>query len=157
MGFMPGVYFSTSSGTVARWGVGTNQYSVVASTGLFLTDIAFDPAGNLFGITYDSLFAIDAVTGTASRVGSLTGPLYAGSSGLTGANGFDISSTGVALISSGNNNIVAQVDLGTGAVRNAGLVGVGSAGDVAFDGTTATVATGNYTLVDNWSQFAVSI
>src|SRR5438105_5877545 len=49
----------------------------VHSTGQSLTDIGFDSAGNLFGTTFTSLYAINTSTGAATLRGS-----YANESGM---------------------------------------------------------------------------
>jgi hypothetical protein len=51
--YEPGVYFSTSTGYVARWNPADTSLEIIANTGLYLTDIAFDPrSGLLYGITF---------------------------------------------------------------------------------------------------------
>lgn len=53
----PILWLSTGNpDTLATVDVATGTTSVIGSTGrVFLTDIAFDPTGNLFGISFDNL------------------------------------------------------------------------------------------------------
>lgn len=144
--FAPGIYVNTTSGAIARWDVPSGTVSIVAQPGVTFTDIAFAPDGRLFAITSTQLFEISAATGAANLIGNLTGPLYFGVNALTGANGFAISASGRALITSSNNQVLAEVDLTTGAVRNVGTYGTNSAGDIAFVGETAVISTTSYNL-----------
>ena len=132
-----GIYFSTSTGYIARYDLTSRAVTVVSSTSLNITDIAFSPDGQLYAVTYNSLYRIDSGTGSATLVGALTGlPYY---TGFTGATGFDISPSGVALITSSVVRDIAQVNLVTGSLEFAGYVPLRTTGDIAFVGETLNV------------------
>jgi hypothetical protein len=91
--------------------------------GVTMTDIAFDPSGNLYGITFGSLYKINPTNASASFIGNLN----------TSANSlvFDISGTLYTA-----NSSLYTVNTATGATT---LVGSGggsysSSGDLAFIG-----------------------
>jgi peptidyl-prolyl cis-trans isomerase B (cyclophilin B) len=149
------IYLSTNLGAIYTWNVTTGTVRQVSHTGLLLTDIAIDPVGRLFGITEDSLYRLDPLTGESLIVGPLqtmTGELFFGVSALNDANGFDISPTGIGRISSGNNTIIVNVDLETGHVNNefGPLIGYpSSAGDIWYtDNIRYSVTTSSSTIVN---------
>ena len=128
------IYLATEAGGLYAWTVATGSLRFVGNMGVQLTDIAFDPEGRLYGISFNSLWQVDPLTAETQLVGRLRDPLPVASGTLSGANGFDISSDGVALISSNNNRNVVEVDLATGAVSTSvePLLGSGqaTAGDI---------------------------
>lgn len=144
MAFDPGIYVATSGGDIIRWDFG--QSAVIVHSGRAFTDIAFAPDGRLFAITFDSLYEIDAANGTERLVGRFNGSLYAGNWGLTGANGFDISDDGLALVTSHDNTVIAEVNLDTAAIRNAGYSSSFSGGDLVIDGSQVHLATSSNTI-----------
>jgi hypothetical protein len=88
-----------------------------------MTDIAFDPNGNLWGITFGSLYKIDKTTAASTLIGNLG----------TSANSLVFDSSGVLYTA---NSSLYTVDTSTGATS---LVGNGgdsysSSGDLAFIG-----------------------
>jgi hypothetical protein len=141
---------------LAKVDVATGATSVVGNTNVFLTDIAFDPTGNLWGISFSALYSVDKTTGSASLVGSLgsfagtanalvfaaDGTLYmagsslytvntsTGSSTLVGAIGFqsagDLAFVGGDLFMAASNNHLIEVDTATGAGTDIGNIGVAS-------------------------------
>ena len=112
------VYLSTSTGALYTWDADSDTVALVGNTPVVLTDLAIAPDGVLYGITQTDLYKIDAGTAEAFEVGPLAGELFFGVDALTDAQGFDISPDGVARVSSGDNAVVAVVDLETGAVGN---------------------------------------
>ena len=44
----------------------TGSATVIGNSGVILTDIAFDPNGNLFGVTFDALYSINKANGKAT-------------------------------------------------------------------------------------------
>jgi len=130
------VYLSSSTGALSSWNPDNDAVVRIGDTGVGLTDLAISPEGALYGISQTVLYKIDADTAEAFRVGPLAGELFSGVDALTDAQGFDIGPDGVGRISSGNNAVVAVVDLETGAVSNpfgASLnQGATSSGDLWF-------------------------
>ncbi|MBA6326559.1 PEP-CTERM sorting domain-containing protein [Colwellia sp. MB02u-6] len=48
----------------------TGNVNVIGNMGTFMTDIAFDPLGNLYGVSFDNLYSIDKNTASASLIGN---------------------------------------------------------------------------------------
>jgi hypothetical protein len=112
------VYLSSTTGELYTWDPDSDDVDLVGDTTVALTDLALAPDGTLYGISTTDLYRVDAETAEAFRVGPLAGDLFFGTDALTDAQGFDIGPDGAARISSGNNSVVAVVDLLTGAVSN---------------------------------------
>jgi len=53
------MYVHDSLGTLGTVGTDNGDVSVIGDMGATMTDIAFDPGGNLFCITFTGLFSID--------------------------------------------------------------------------------------------------
>ena len=119
----PVLWIGDSVGNLGNVDAATRHVHVVGNMGRVMTDIAFDPHGNLYGITFDSLYAIHKTTAAISLVGSLG----------TSANSLVFDSTGTLYIA---NQALYTVNPLTGAAT---LVGHGgspyaSSGDLAFIG-----------------------
>ena len=68
----PVLWIADESGQLARVDIASGAVRAPHNMGVRLSDIAFDPEGRLFGITYDAqLFRVDPGTGSATRVGEL--------------------------------------------------------------------------------------
>ncbi|MCA9191261.1 MAG: hypothetical protein KDB03_05855 [Planctomycetales bacterium] len=106
------------------------------SEGAF-TDIAFAPNGQLYGITANSLWAVNYQLGTTTRVAGLHGGTLVGI-----PNALTFSLDGRAFIGSELSTVLHTVNINTGALTslgNAPLTG-GSAGDFAFIGDQLLLA-----------------
>lgn len=131
---------------------------VIGSTGVVLTDIAFDPRNHkLYGISFTSFYAVNRTTGRATRIGDL---------GVTDANALVFSSTGVAYLAGYRTSALYRVDVRTGKATPLGPTGIyKSAGDLvffenrlllaAYTGRTLTNSTPNYLVTLNPSNGAV--
>jgi hypothetical protein len=120
----PVLWSGDSSGRLGTIDVVTGNVNVIGSMGVTMTDIAFDPAGNLWGITFGKLYKIDKTTAASTFVGDL-GP---------STNSLVFNTSGVLYTA---NSSLYTVDTATGA---ASLVGNGgysysSSGDLAFVGS----------------------
>jgi hypothetical protein len=130
----PILYVDDNAGNLGTVDVATGAVTMIGNTGLFLVDIAFDPSGNLFGITFNSLYQINKTSGAATLVGSFgptlnslvfgsDGTLYAANNGLYQLN----TSTGAAtLIGNGGYAYNSSGDL---AFANGNLFLTSSGGD----------------------------
>jgi hypothetical protein len=87
-----------------------------------MTDIAFDPSGNLWGITFTDLYKINAGTAATTHVGSLGGP---------SVNSLTFASDGT--LYAANTNLYT-INTTTGAASAVGALGgsFASSGDLAF-------------------------
>lgn len=115
-------YVSTDRGELGTIDDTTGQYARLYSTPRF-TDIALAPDGNLWGITFDSLYSVDLNTGITRYVGALVGDSL---------NGLGFSTDG-SLYGTGRNKFYS-LDLNTGKASTlASIFAFASSGDIVFD------------------------
>jgi hypothetical protein len=112
-----------SAGLLGKVDVATGAVTVVGNTGHVMTDIAFDPNGHLYGITFGALYSIDPITAASTFIGSLGASL----------NSLVFSSNGTLYAA---NSRLYEINLTTGAASAIGRGGVSysSSGDLAFVG-----------------------
>lgn len=68
----PELWIGDEAGNLGRVDVSSGAVTMIGSMGLPMADIAFDPWGHLFGVSYDStLFRIDPASGRSRIVGAL--------------------------------------------------------------------------------------
>ncbi|MCG8671833.1 MAG: hypothetical protein MI867_20685 [Pseudomonadales bacterium] len=63
------LWLADNTGNLGYVNVDTGEVTVVGAMGVTMTDIAFDPDGNLYGITFSDLYSIDKDTGVATLIG----------------------------------------------------------------------------------------
>jgi len=119
----PVLWLGDSAGLLGTVDVGTGNVNVIGNMGTTMTDIAFDPSGNLWGITFNSLYKIDKTTATSTFVGNLGASV----------NSLVFNSSGVLYTA---NSSLYTVNTTTGAANLVGNGGTayGSSGDLAFVG-----------------------
>jgi PEP-CTERM motif len=119
----PVLWIDDSSGRLGKVDVATGSVTVVGTMGAVMTDIAFDPTGQLFGITFGSLYRINSDTAATTFVGNLG----------TSLNSLVFSASGTLY---GANNSLFTIDTATGAATAIGNGGTSysSSGDLAFVG-----------------------
>ncbi len=89
-----------------------------------VTDIAFDPSGNLWATTFTSIYRINRDTAAATFVGN---------HGITFGNALVFDSGGTLYAAGGTTNLYT-INTATGAGTSLGSMGFASAGDLAFNG-----------------------
>src|SRR5436190_2757551 len=67
----PILWVDDSDGTLGTVDVATGLATVIGQMPVVMTDIAFDPSGNLWGITFTELYRINQTTAGVTLVGSL--------------------------------------------------------------------------------------
>jgi hypothetical protein len=105
--------------------VATGNAVVIGNMGHVMTDIAFDPSGNLWGVDGGSLYLINASTGASTLVGG-TGTGFVNSL-VFGADG--------TLYAAGSSLFTLSTSTGAGTLVGGGN-GYSSSGDLAFVGGT---------------------
>lgn len=133
----PILWLSTTANELATVDVATGTTTVVGNTGVFLTDIAFDPLGNLYGISFTSLYSVDKMNGSTTLIGSLGGVSGTANALVFGADG--------TLYMAGDS--LYTVNTSTGASTAVGSIGFQSAGDLAFVGGNLFMAASNNHLI----------
>lgn len=121
----PLLWIDDANGNIGTVDVHTGAATLIGSEGgPILTDIAFDPSGNLWGIDYDVLYKVNKTTGRATEVG-LT-DIQDGNALVFGANG--------TLYAAGDGSTdLYTVNTTTGRGTEIGNIGFESAGDLAFN------------------------
>lgn len=150
----PSLYFSGSGGQVGVVDATTGTWSLLGNAGFALTDIAFSPTGELYGISFNQLYRVNTTNGSTTLVGNLgtslnslvfgaDGTLYAANNNLYTINtltglasvvgnlgGFnsagDLAFSGGQLYMSATNNQLVRVNTSTGAGTAVGNIGFGA-------------------------------
>jgi hypothetical protein len=134
----PTLWLSTGNNELATVDVATGSTSVVGTTSTFMTDIAFNTVGDLYGISFSNLYSIDKTNANTTLIGSLGSFNGTANALVFGADG--------TLYMAGST--LYTVNVGTGAVTAVGSgIGFQSAGDLAFVGGTLFMAASNGDLV----------
>ena len=120
----PTLWVSTGNAGLSTVDVATGATSFIGGTGLSLTDIAFNPSGDLYGISFSSLYKVNSSSGATTLVGSL------GSVSGT-ANALVFGSDGTLYMAGSS---LYTVNTLTGAASAIGSIGYQSGGDLAFVG-----------------------
>jgi hypothetical protein len=121
----PILWVDDSAGRIGTVDVATGAATVVGNAGVVLTDIAFDPSGNLYGISFSSLYQINKNTGAATFIGN---------NGVTEMNALVFGANGTLYAASSSDTNLYTINLSTGAATALGNIGRASAGDLAFNG-----------------------
>jgi len=159
----PILWIGDSSGQLGAVDVATGAVNVIGPLGPTMTDIAFDPSGNLYGITFGQLYSINKTTAVSSLIGNLgtslnslvfdsSGTLYAansslytvnvltGAATLVGSGGASYNSSGdlafiggELFLSSSPGDNLVKLNLSTGAGTLVGGIGFSSVFGLATD------------------------
>lgn len=119
----PSIWVDDSRGRIGIVDAATGAVTPVGNAGVVLTDIAFSPSQQLFGITFGGLYSVSTATGAASLIGGF-GPSL---------NGLVFGSDGTLYASGGTG--LYTLNTTTGAATLVGNTGFSSAGDLAFIGS----------------------
>jgi hypothetical protein len=133
----PVLWVDDAFGNLGTVDVATGAVTVIGNTGVVLTDIAFDPNGKLFGISFSNLYTINTTTAAATLIGPL---------GTSAANALVFGSNGTLYAAGGTS--LFTVNPTTGASTNLGNTGFASAGDLAFNGGNLYLASGGLVKID---------
>lgn len=119
----PDLWIDDASGNLGVVDVVTGAVTLVGNMGVVMTDIAFDPTGKLYGISFSSLYSIDRSTAAPTFIGNLG----------TTLNSLVFSADGTLYAA---NNRLYSVNVATGAATSIGNGGqaYNSSGDLAFVG-----------------------
>jgi cysteine-rich repeat protein len=148
----PFMHVHDSSGNLAIVDVATGSVNLIGNMGAVMTDIAFDPTGNLYGITFTALYSINPTTAEVIFIGNHSVP-----SGNALVFGSDGTLYGAGNLSTG----LFSINTLTGASTLLGNMGFASAGDLAFyDGNLFYLASNGNEFVsidlDNLSNTSVA-
>ncbi len=117
------LWFTDSNQSLSWYDTSTGEFQVVGQHGVLLTDLAVSAEGELYGISFRSLYRVDANTGEAFLVGDL---------GRGDMNALTFTEDGRLLAAGFAGDQVYEVDVTTGQTTSIGSAGARSAGDLAF-------------------------
>lgn len=135
----PIMYVDDSSGRLATVNVETGAVNLIGSMGTVMTDIAFDPNGQLYGISFSGLYSINAQTAAASFIGNHS---------ISGGNALVFASDGTLYGAGNSTSSLFTINPITGASTNLGNTGFASGGDLAFSNGHLYLASTANQLVD---------
>lgn len=119
----PQLYIHDAGDTLAQVDVTTGSLIGLSDLGRNLTDIAFSPDGELFGLDFNTLYQIDLATGALREIGP---------HGISGGNALVFSAEGLLLGAGNSSNNLFAIDPLTGESTVIGATDFPSAGDLAF-------------------------
>ena len=102
---------------------GCGAVAIVGSTGVTLTDIAFAPNGDLYGLTFTDLYRVNPLTAAVTLVGP---------HGIPSGNALVFGGGGVLYAAGDLSTNLYSINPSTGASTVLGDIGAASAGDLAF-------------------------
>lgn len=133
----PTLWVSTGGGGLATVDVATGATSFIGGTSVVLTDIAFSPTGDLYGISFSGLYKVNSSTGATTFVGNLGAVSGTANALVFGADG--------TLYMAGSS--LYSVNTLTGAASSIGAIGFQSGGDLAFIGSNLYMASSGNQLI----------
>jgi hypothetical protein len=119
----PIMHVHDSSGRLGTVDVANGTVNVIGNMGVTMTDIAFDPSGNLYGISFTGLYSIDSNTASVSFIGN---------HGVSGGNALVFGSDGTLYAAGGSTTSLFSINTLTGTGISLGNMGFASGGDLAF-------------------------
>jgi hypothetical protein len=131
----PIMHVHDNTGDLGTVDVANGAVTIIGNMGFVMTDIAFDPSGKLFGLTFNSLFSINPATAAATFIGN---------HGINGGNALVFAADGTLYAAGANVTSLFTINPLTGASTNLGNMGFASGGDLAFNsGHFFLASTGN--------------
>jgi hypothetical protein len=119
----PIMYVHDSGGRLARVDVATGDVNLIGDMGVIMTDIAFDPDGDLFGLSFFSFYSINRNTAAVTFIGNQSIPV---------GNALVFRSDGTLYGAGANSTSLYTINPATGSSANLGSIGFSSGGDLAF-------------------------
>jgi hypothetical protein len=119
------LYMHDSDGRLGTVDVGSGTVSQIGRMSTVMTDIAFSPDGELFGLSFTDLYRIDATTGATSRIGA---------HGIPGGNALVFGRDGSLYGAGDVSRDLFRIDSASGLATSIGETGFFSSGDLAFNG-----------------------
>src|SRR5262245_19195806 len=132
----PIMHVHDAAGVLGTLDVATGTVTVIGNMGVTMTDIAFDPAGNLFGLSFSSLYSINPTTAAVTLIGD---------HGILGGNALVFASNGTLYGAGFQTTNLFTINPSTGVSSVVGNMGFSSGGDLAFNG-------GNFFLASTSTQ-----
>jgi hypothetical protein len=134
----PIMYVHDSTGNLATVNVQTGQVNLIGNLGVVLTDIAFDPSGNLYGVSFTALYSVNKANAQTTLIGNHS---------ITGANALVFAGDGTLYSAGTSTTNLYTINVATGVGTSLGSMGFASGGDLAFNSGNLYLASAASTLV----------
>jgi hypothetical protein len=135
----PVVYIDDVNDELGTVDVATGAVTDIGPLGVDITDIAFAPNGTLYGISFASLYRINAATGATVLIGS---------HGIDGANALVFGADGTLYAASATSTELYTINPSTGGSTDLGDIGFESGGDLAFNGGNLYMSSADGDLIE---------
>lgn len=135
----PVLYVHDNAGKLATLDATTGDVDIIGNMGVTMTDIAFSPTGDLYGISFGRLYSIDIDTAQATLVGNHAVP---------GGNTLVFGEDGTLYAAGYLSKSLYTLDIGNGATTNLGNMGFFAGCDLAFHNGHLYMASLNNKLID---------
>ena len=129
---VPVMHVDDSAGNLGTVDVATGNATVIGNMGVTMTDIAFSPSGQLFGLTFTGFYSINPTTAAATFIGNHSVP---------GGNALVFAADGTLYAAGFQSTSLFTINPATGAGTSLGSISVASGGDLAFNGGNLFLAT----------------
>jgi hypothetical protein len=120
----PVLFVNDSRGQLATVDVATGAATIIGNTGVVLTDIAFSPSGELYGIDFRNLYRVDVATAQTALIGPHSIPA---------GNALAFDGRGTLFAAAAVTMSLFTIDTGTGLSTVLGSTEFASAGDLTFN------------------------
>lgn len=145
----PIMHVDDSAGILGRVDVATGGVNVIGNMGVVMTDIAFNPTGQLFGLSFTGFYSINPTTAAATFIGPHSVP---------GGNALVFATDGTLYAAGFLSQSLFTINPATGAGTNLGNISAPSGGDLAFNGGNLFLATSTNELFRiNLANLATSV
>jgi hypothetical protein len=135
---VPVMHVDDAAGNLGTVDVATGTASVIGNMGINMTDIAFSPTGQLFGVSFTGFYSINPTTAATTLIGSHSVP---------GANALVFADDGTLYAAGFQSTSLFTINPATGAGTSLGSISATSGGDLAFNGGNLFLATGTSQLL----------
>ncbi|CAG9933148.1 PEP-CTERM sorting domain-containing protein [Candidatus Nitrotoga arctica] len=132
----PVMYVDDSAGNLATIDVATGNVTLIGNMGVQMTDIAFDPSGSLFGLSFTSLYSINSTTAAVTFIGNHS---------IAGGNALVFGTNGTLYGAGNSTSSLFSINTSTGVGTSLGNMGFFSGGDLAFNA-------GNFYLASTFNE-----
>jgi hypothetical protein len=129
---VPVMHVDDSGGNLGKVDVATGAVSVIGHMAVTMTDIAFNPAGQLFGISFTGFYSINPTTAAVTFIGNHSVP---------GGNALVFAPDGTLYAAGFSSTSLFTINPATGAGTSLGSISAASGGDLAFNGGELFLAT----------------
>ena len=130
---VPVMHVDDAGGNLGTVDVATGNATVIGNMGVQMTDIAFNPTGQLFGLSFTDFYSINPTTAAVTLIGKHSVP---------GGNALVFAADGTLYAAGFESTSLFTINPATGAGTSLGNISATSGGDLAFNGGNLFLATG---------------